>query len=66
MKKNTVPNRTAVAFRFGNKFCFPDDETQYEFWGIEYKADVPCITYVGTDDKTHRRNGFHLLDLIKV
>jgi hypothetical protein len=66
MKKSIFTDRTAVAFQSGNRFCFPDNETQYEFWSIGYKAEVPYITYFDSDDKICRRKGFHLLDLIKV
>jgi hypothetical protein len=65
MKKSIVTDRTAVAFQSGNRFRFLDDETEYEFWDIEYKTDVPLITYYDSDKK-RKRQGFHLLDLIRV
>jgi len=65
MKKIIVTDRTAVALQPGNRFRFPDDETEYEFWYIMYKTDVPWITYYDSDKK-RKRQGFHLLDLIRV
>jgi hypothetical protein len=65
MKKSIVTDRTAVAFQPGNRFRFPDDETEYEFWAIEYHDKVPCVTYFDLDKK-RKRKGFHLFDLIRL
>jgi hypothetical protein len=58
--------KTAFAFQSGNRFKFPDDETVYEFWYIEYQNKEPVVRYYDENGNGRARTGFHLSDLILV
>lgn len=57
---------SAVAFQAGTRFRFPDDETVYEFWYIEYKNGKAVVRYYDENGNGRAKIGFHLSDLIRV
>lgn len=62
--KNVI-NKTSIAFKQGNRFRFPDDETVYEFWYIEYLKGEPVVRYYDEIGNSLARVGFDLMDLIR-
>ena len=66
MKKIIDKVLKAVAFQSGNCFRFPDDNTVYEFWYLEYTAKGdPVVRYYDENGNGKARVGFHLSDLTR-
>lgn len=66
MKNIVSRTRTAFAFQTGNRFKFPDDETVYEFWYIEYRNGEPVVRFYDENGNGRAKVGFHLSDLVRV
>lgn len=56
----------AVAFQCGNRFKFPDDDTVYEFWYLDYQNGEPVVGYYDENGNGKAKIGFHLSDLVRV